>query len=96
MHTVLSDKINFERAGRRSHFHENFCWRLVERRRTRSGIFYHVAATPNYLVIGPRLEAVREVVAKHSQSAGASLINGPGISIRPRAISRHINGLGYL
>jgi hypothetical protein len=55
--------------------------------------FYHVAATSDYLVIAPRLEAVRELLAKHSQGAGLASV--PGFQAARAQFPATINGLGY-
>jgi hypothetical protein len=95
MHTVLSDKINSERAEGEVTFMKISAGGSSSAAGTAQWDFYHVAATPNYLVIGPRLEAVREVVAKHSQSAGASLTTAPGFQSARAQFPATINGLGY-
>jgi hypothetical protein len=95
MHTVLSDKINSERAEGEVTFMKISVGGSSSAAGTAQWDFYHVAATPNYLVIGPRLEAVREVVAKHSQSAGASLTTAPGFQSARAQFPATINGLGY-
>jgi hypothetical protein len=92
MHTVLSDKINSERAEGEVTFMKISAGGSSSAAGTAQWDFYQVAATPNYLVIGPRLEAVREVVAKHG---GAGLANSPGFQTARAQFPATINGLGY-
>jgi hypothetical protein len=92
MHTVLSDKINSERAEGEVTFMKISAGGSSSAAGTAQWDFYHVAATPNYLVIGPRLEAVREVVAKHG---GAGLASSPGFQTARAQFPATINGLGY-
>ena len=54
-----------------------------------------MAATSDYLVIAPRLEAVRELLAMHSQGAGAGLATAPGFQAARAQFPATINGLGY-
>jgi len=95
MHTALSDKINSERAEGEVTFMKISAGGSSSAAGTAQWDFYHVAATPNYLVIGPRLEAVREVVAKHGQSGGAGLASSPGFQTARAQFPATINGLGY-
>jgi hypothetical protein len=57
--------------------------------------FYHVAATPDYFVIAPRLETVREFLASRSHSATAGLSTAPAFQSARAQFPATINGLGY-
>jgi hypothetical protein len=57
--------------------------------------FYHVAATPDYLVVGSRLEAVRELLAARPQGTSASLASAPGFQAARAQFPSTIDGLGY-
>jgi hypothetical protein len=95
IHTLLSDKIASERAEGDITYMKISAGGSSSAAGTAQWDFYHVAATSDYLVIGARLEAVREVLAKRSQSAGAGLANAPGFKAARSQFPATINGLGY-
>jgi hypothetical protein len=95
IHTLFSDKINSERAEGETTFMKISTGGSSSAAGTAQWDFYHVAATPDYLVVGARLEAVREVLGKHSQSAVASLATAPGFQSARAQFPATINGLGY-
>ena len=95
IHTLFSDKINSERAEGDITFMKISTGGSSSAAGTAQWDFYHVAATSDYLVIAPRLEAVREVLAKRSQTAGASLATAPGFQAARAQFPATINGLGY-
>jgi hypothetical protein len=95
IHTLFSDKINSERAEGDVTFMKISAGGSSSAAGTAQWDFYHVAATSDYLVIAPRLEPVREVLAKRSQSAGASLATAPGFQAARAQFPATINGLGY-
>jgi hypothetical protein len=95
VHTLFSDKISSERAEGDITFMKISTGGSSSAAGTAQWDFYHVAATPDYLVVGPRLEAVREILAKHSQSAGATLATAPGFQSARTQFPATINGLGY-
>jgi hypothetical protein len=95
IHTLFSDKINSERAEGDITFMKISTGGSSSAAGTAQWDSYHVAATSDYLVIAPRLEAVREVLAKRSQTAGASLATAPGFQAARAQFPATINGLGY-
>jgi len=95
IHTLLSDKIGSERAEGETTFMKISTGGSSSAAGTAQWDFYHVAATSDYLVIGARLEPVREVLAKRSQSGGASLATAPGFQTARAQFPATINGLGY-
>ena len=95
IHTLFSDKINSERAEGDITFMKISAGGSSSAAGTAQWDFYHVAATSDYLVVGARLEAVRDVLAKRSQSAGASLATAPGFQAARAQFPATINGLGY-
>src|SRR6202171_138359 len=95
IHTLFSDKINSERAEGDITFMKISTGGSSSAAGTAQWDFYHVAASSDYLVIAPRLEAVREVLAKRSQTAGASLATAPGFQAARAQFPATINGLGY-
>ena len=95
IHTLFSDKINSERAEGDITFMKISTGGASSAAGTAQWDFYHVAATLDYLVIAPRLEAVRELLAKHSQGAGAGLATAPGFQAARAQFPATINGLGY-
>ena len=95
IHTLFSDKINSERSEGDITFMKISTGGSSSAAGTAQWDFYHVAATSDYLVIAPRLEAVRELLAKHSQSAGAGLATAPGFQAARAQFPATINGLGY-
>src|ERR1700676_1127331 len=95
IHTLFSDKISPERAEGDITFMKISTGGSSSAAGTAQWDFYHVAATSDYLVIAPRLEAVREVLAKRSQTAGASLATAPGFQAARAQFPATINGLGY-
>ena len=95
IHTLFSDKINSERAEGDITFMKISTGGSSSAAGTAQWDFYHVAATSDYLVIAPRLEAVRELLAKHSQGAGAGLATAPGFQGARAQFPATINGLGY-
>jgi hypothetical protein len=95
IHTLLSDKISSERAEGDVTFMKISTGGSSSTAGTAQWDFYHLAATSDYLVVGARLEAVRDVLAKRSQSAGASLATAPGFQAARARFPATINGLGY-
>jgi len=95
IHTLFSDKINSERAEGDITFMKISTGGASSAAGTAQWDFYHVAATLDYLVIAPRLEAVRELLARHSQGAGAGLATAPGFQGARAQFPATINGLGY-
>jgi hypothetical protein len=95
IHTVFTDKINSERAEGDVTFMKISAGGSSSAAGTAQWDFYHVAATSDYLVIGSRLEAVREVLAKRPQSAGAGLASAPGFQVARTQFPATIDGLGY-
>jgi hypothetical protein len=95
VHTVFTDKINSERAEGDITFMKISAGGSSSAAGTAQWDFYHVAATSDYLVIGSRLEAVREVLAKRSQSAGAGLASAPGFQGARAQFPPTVDGLGY-
>jgi hypothetical protein len=59
------------------------------------GDFYHVAATADYLVIAPRVEPVRELLAARTHNATAGLATAPGFQSARTQFPATINGIGY-
>jgi len=95
LRTVLSDKISAERAEGETTFMKISTGGSSSAAGTAQWDFYHLAATSDYLVIGARLEPVREVLAKRTQSAGASLSTVPGFQAARVQFPATIDGLGY-
>ena len=95
IHTLFGDKISSERAEGDITFMKISTGGSSSTAGTAQWDFYHLAATSDYLVVGARLEAVREVLAKRSQSAGASLATAPGFQAARAQFPATINGLGY-
>jgi hypothetical protein len=95
IHTVLSDKIGSERAEGETTFMKISAGGSSSAAGSAQWDFYHVAATADYLVIGPRLEPVREVLAKRTQTAGAGLASTPAFQAARAQFPATINGLGY-
>jgi hypothetical protein len=95
IHTLLSDKIASERAEGDVTYMKISAGGSSSAAGTAQWDFYHVAATSDYLVIGARLEAVREVLAKRSQSVGAGLANTQEFKAARSQFPATINGLGY-
>ncbi len=95
IHTLFSDKISSERAEGDITFMKISTGGSSSTVGTAQWDFYHLAATSDYLVVGARLEAVRDVLAKRSQSAGASLATAPGFQAARAQFPATINGLGY-
>jgi hypothetical protein len=95
IHTLFSDKISSERAEGDITFMKISTGGSSSTAGTAQWDFYHLAATSDYLVVGARLEAVRDVLAKRSQSAGASLATAPGFQAARAQFPATINGLGY-
>lgn len=95
IHTVLSDKISSERAEGETTFLKISAGGGSSAAGTAQWDFYHVAVTPDYLVIGSRLEAVREMLAKPVQSTGAGLGSAPGFQSARGQFPATLNGFGY-
>jgi hypothetical protein len=95
IHTLFSDKIASERAEGETTFMKISAGGSSSAAGTAQWDFYHVAATSDYVVVGSRLEAVREVLAKRPQTAGAGLASVPGFQSARAQFSATINGLGY-
>ncbi|HWZ24826.1 MAG TPA: hypothetical protein VN037_06045 [Verrucomicrobiae bacterium] len=95
IHTLFSDKIASERAEGETTFMKISAGGSSSSAGTAQWDFYHLAATSDYLVVGSRLEAVREALAKHPQSASAGLAGAPGFQTARAQFPTTINGLGY-
>jgi hypothetical protein len=95
IHTLLSDKITSERAEGETTFMRISAGGSSSAAGTTPGDFYHLAATSDYLVVGSRLEAVRETLAKHPQNASAGLAGASGFQTARAQFPATINGLGY-
>jgi hypothetical protein len=95
VHTLFSDKIASERAEGETTFMKISAGGSSSSAGTAQWDFYHLAATSDYLVVGSRLEAVREALAKHPQSASAGLAGAPGFQTARAQFPATINGLGY-
>jgi len=95
IHTLLSDKIASERAEGETTFMKISAGGSSSSAGTAQWGFYHLAATSDYLVVGSRLEPVRELLAKRPQAAGASLASSPGFQTARGQFPATINGLGY-
>jgi hypothetical protein len=95
IHTLFSDKIASERAEGETTFMKLSAGGSSSSAGTAQWDFYHLAATSDYLVVGSRLEAVREELAKRSQAAGAGLASAPGFQTARAQFPATINGLGY-
>jgi hypothetical protein len=91
----LGDKITSERAEGETTFMKISASGSSSSAGTAQWDFYHLAATSDYLVVGSRLEAVREALAKHPQSASAGLAGAPGFQAARAQFPSTINGLGY-
>jgi hypothetical protein len=95
IHTLFSDKIASERAEGDTTFMKISAGGSSSSAGTAQWDFYHLAATSDYLVVGSRLEAVREALAKRSQSASEGLAGAPGFQAARAQFPATINGLGY-
>ena len=95
IHTLFSDKIASERAEGDTTFMKISAGGSSSAAGTAQWDFYHLAATSDYLVVGSRLEAVREVLAKRPQAAGAGLASVPEFQAARAQFPATINGLGY-
>jgi hypothetical protein len=95
IHTLFSDKIASERAEGETTFMKISAGGSSSSAGTAQWDFYHLAATSDYLVVGSRLEAVREALAKHPQSASAGLAGAPEFQAARAQFPATINGLGY-
>src|ERR1700693_4074315 len=95
IHTLLSDKIASERAEGETTIMRIAAGGSSSAAGTAQWDFYHVAATSDYLVVGSRLEAVREVLAKRPQGAGAGLASASGFQAARAQFPATINGMGY-
>jgi hypothetical protein len=95
IHTLLGDKITSERAEGETTFMKISAGGSSSSAGTAQWDFYHLAATSDYLVVGSRLEAVREALAKHPHSASAGLAGAPGFQAARAQFPSTINGLGY-
>jgi hypothetical protein len=95
IHTLFSDKIASERAEGETTFMKISAGGSSSSAGTAQWDFYHLAATSDYLVVGSRLEAVREAVAKNPQSASAGLAGAPEFQAARAQFPATINGLGY-
>ncbi len=99
LHTLLSDHITSERAEGDTTFMKFSTGGGSQGAAGATGTaqwdFYHVAATPDYFVISPRLETVREFLASRSHSATAGLLTAPGFQTARAQFPAAINGLGY-
>jgi hypothetical protein len=95
MHTLFSDKIASERAEGETTFMKISAGGSSSSAGTAQWDFYHLAATSDYLVVGSRLEAVREELAKRPQAAGTGLASVPEFQAARAQFPATINGLGY-
>jgi len=95
LHTMLSDRIASERTEGEITFMKISTGGSSSAAGTAGWDFYHVAATADYLVIAPRLETVRELLASRTHTAGAGLSGAPGFQSARSQFPATINGLGY-
>ena len=95
IHTLFSDKIASERAEGDTTFMKISAGGSSSAAGTAQWDFYHLAATSDYLVVGSRLEAVREELAKRPQAAGAGVASVPEFQAARAQFPATINGLGY-
>jgi hypothetical protein len=95
LHTLLGDRITSERAEGEVTFMKISAGGAQSAAGSAGWDFYHVAATSDYLVASPRLESVRELLAKRAQAATAGLSTAPGFQSARAQFPATINGLGY-
>jgi hypothetical protein len=95
LHTVLGERITSERSEGETTFMKISVGGSQTAAGSAGWNFYHVAATPDYLVAAPRLESVRELLAKRTQIASAGLATAPGFQSARALFPATINGLGY-
>jgi hypothetical protein len=95
LHTVLGDKINSERNEGDVTFLKISTGGTQTAAGSAGWDFYHVAATSDYLIAAPRLETVREFIARRPQIATANLSAAPGYQTARAQFPEKINGFGY-
>ena len=98
LHTLFSDHIISERAeGDTTFMKISTASGKGEKGKASPapGDFYHVAATADYLVIAPRVEPVRELLAARAHNATAGLATAPGFQSARTQFPATINGIGY-
>jgi hypothetical protein len=95
MHKILGERI----ASERTEGATTFLKISTGGKQTSAGSagwdFYHVAATPDYLVVGSKLESVRALLASRSQSSAANLSSAPGFQAARKQFPATVNGMGY-
>ena len=95
LHTLLSERITSERSEGETTFMKISVGGAQSAAGSAQWNFYHVAATPDYLVAAARLETVSELLAKRSQSATAGISAARGFQSARAQFPAAINGLGY-
>jgi hypothetical protein len=95
IHTLFSDKISSERAEAEVTFLKISAGGSSSAAGTAQWDFYNVAATPDYLVIASRLEAIRVMLNERPQTGAARLASAPGFQAARAQFPATINGLGY-
>jgi hypothetical protein len=93
LHSFLGERITSERNEGETTFMKISASDAKNPAAAASSDFYHVAATSVYLIGAPRLESVRELLAKHTQAAGLS--SAPGFQSARAQFPPTINGFGY-
>ncbi|MDP9339772.1 MAG: hypothetical protein M3P45_12995 [Acidobacteriota bacterium] len=95
LHTLLGERISSERSEKETTFMKISTGGGQGAAGTAQWDFYHVAATPDYFVIAPRLETVRAFLAGRSHSPTTGLSAAPGFQVARAQFPATINGLGY-
>jgi len=95
LHGVMSDHITSERIEGETTFMKISPGGAQGAGAAAQSNFYHVAVTSDYLLAANRLEAVRELLAKRSQSVTAGLSTSPAFQSARAQFPTTINGLGY-
>jgi hypothetical protein len=95
LHTLLTDRITSERTEGETTFMKISTGGGQSVAGTAGWNFYHLAAIPDYLVIAPRLETVRGLLATRTHNASAGLSAAPGFQSARTLFPATVNGLGY-
>jgi hypothetical protein len=95
LHSVLGDRITAEHAEGDTTFLKVSSGGGQSAAGTAAWDFYHVAATPDYLVISSSVESVRDLLAKRAQSAKAGISTTSGFQAARTQFPANVNGLGY-
>lgn len=95
LHTLFSDHIISERAEGKTTFMKISTGGGKTATGAAPGDSYHLAATADYLVIAPRVEAVRELLAARAHNSTAGLATSPGFQSARAQFPATINGIGY-